>query len=141
MSKQFAANRLDLNLDKTNIILFIANNSPQHAFNTGCNGKYIEQSVNVLGLRIDNHLNWTNNIDKFIPKLIELVMELDLCVLSTTFDTLKSIYFAYLHPTMKYGIFMGSNSPNSKEIFTLKNKIFRLIAGTKLRGAGVAQSV
>jgi hypothetical protein len=39
MSKQFAANRLALNLDKTNIIKFIANNSPQHALNPGYNGK------------------------------------------------------------------------------------------------------
>jgi hypothetical protein len=68
-------------------------------------------------------------------------MELDPCVISTALTLSNQFYFAYLHPTMKYGIFMGGNSSNSKEIFTLKNKIFRLIAGTKLKGAGVAQSV
>jgi hypothetical protein len=39
MSKQFAANRFALNLDKTNILKFIANISSQHALNTGYNGK------------------------------------------------------------------------------------------------------
>jgi hypothetical protein len=34
MSKWFAANRLALNVDKTNIIKFIANNSPQHTLNS-----------------------------------------------------------------------------------------------------------
>jgi hypothetical protein len=71
ISKLFAANRLALNLDKTNIIKFTENNSPQHALNIGYNGKCIEESVNMkfLGLQIDNHLNWTNQIDKLIPKL------------------------------------------------------------------------
>jgi hypothetical protein len=41
-SKWFAANRLALNLDETNIIKFTANNSPQHALNTSYNGKCIE---------------------------------------------------------------------------------------------------
>jgi methyl coenzyme M reductase alpha subunit len=42
MSKWFAANRLALNLDETNIIKFTANNYPQHALNTGYNGKCTE---------------------------------------------------------------------------------------------------
>jgi hypothetical protein len=55
MSKWFAANRLALNLDKTNIIKFAVNNSPQHALNIGYNGKFIEKSVNMkfLGFQIE----------------------------------------------------------------------------------------
>jgi hypothetical protein len=68
MCKWFAANRLALNLDKTNIIKFRANNCPQHVLNVGYNGKCIDQSVNMkfLDLQIDNHLHWTNHIDKLI---------------------------------------------------------------------------
>jgi hypothetical protein len=71
MSKWFAGNKLALNLDKTNIIKFITNNSPQYALSIGYNGKYIQESVSTkfLGLQIDNHLNWTNHIDKIITKL------------------------------------------------------------------------
>jgi hypothetical protein len=47
MSKWFTANRLALNLNKTNIIQFIANNSPRHALSIGYNGKCIEGSVNT----------------------------------------------------------------------------------------------
>jgi hypothetical protein len=69
--KWFTANKLALNLDKTNIIKFITNNSPQLALSIGYYGKYIQESVNTkfLGLQIDNRLNWTNHIDKLIPKL------------------------------------------------------------------------
>jgi hypothetical protein len=35
MSKWFTANKLALNLDKTNIIKFIKNNSPQYALSIG----------------------------------------------------------------------------------------------------------
>jgi hypothetical protein len=37
----------------------------------GYKGKCLEESVNTkfLGLQIDNYLNWTNHIDKFISKL------------------------------------------------------------------------
>jgi hypothetical protein len=71
MSKWFATNRLALNLDKTNIIKFIEYNSPWHALNIAYDCKCIEESVNMkfLGLQIDNHLNWTNHINKLIPKL------------------------------------------------------------------------
>jgi hypothetical protein len=42
-----------------------------HALSIGYNGNYIQESVNTkfLGLQIDNHLNWTNRINKLIPKL------------------------------------------------------------------------
>jgi hypothetical protein len=55
-SKWFTDNKLALNLDKTNIIKFITNNSPQYALSIGYNGKYIQESVNMkfLGLQIDN---------------------------------------------------------------------------------------
>jgi hypothetical protein len=40
MSKWFAANKVDLNLDKTNITKFIATNSPQFQLDIGYNDKY-----------------------------------------------------------------------------------------------------
>jgi hypothetical protein len=70
-SKWFAANKLTLNLDKTNVIKFLTNNLPQCPLSIGYNDKYIEESVHTkfLGLQIDNHLNWKNHIDQLIPQL------------------------------------------------------------------------
>jgi hypothetical protein len=51
-----------MNLDKTNIIKFKTNNSPQYPLTVGSNKKYIEQSINMkfLGFRTDKHLNCKN---------------------------------------------------------------------------------
>jgi hypothetical protein len=97
MSKWFAANRLALNLDRKEKSKFRGNNSPQHTLNIGYNGKHIEESVNTkfLGLQIDKHLNFTNHIDKLIPKLGGACYAVrSVCHIIKT-NTLKSIYFAY----------------------------------------------
>jgi hypothetical protein len=59
MSKWFAANKLALNLDKTNIIKFTTINLPQCPLSTGYNDTHIEESIQTkfLGLQIDNNLN------------------------------------------------------------------------------------
>jgi hypothetical protein len=57
MSKWFTPNKLVLNLDKTNIIKFIINISPQYDLKIGYNEKYIEETINTkfFCLQIDNH--------------------------------------------------------------------------------------
>jgi hypothetical protein len=67
----FAATKLVLNLEKTNIMKFVTKNSPHCALTVGYKDKYIEEVVNTkfLGIHLDNHLNWNNHIDEIIPKL------------------------------------------------------------------------
>jgi hypothetical protein len=46
-----------------------------------------------------------------------------------------SIYFAYFHSIMKYGITFWGNSSNSKMIFTLQKRIVRIMAGAMPRNS------
>jgi len=57
--KLFAANNLVLNLDKTNIMTFITNNSSHSTLHIGYKEKYIQDTVNTkfLSSQIDNHTN------------------------------------------------------------------------------------
>jgi IS1 family transposase len=48
-------------------------------------------------------------------------------------NTLKSIYFAYCHSIIKYGIIFWGNSSNSRNIFTLQKKIMRIMVGAHPR--------
>jgi hypothetical protein len=48
-------------------------------------------------------------------------------------DTLKSIYFAYFHSIVNYGIIFWWNSSNSKKIFTLQKRMIRIMVGAHLR--------
>jgi hypothetical protein len=136
-SKLFTSNKLVLNLDKTNIIKCITNKSPQYDLNIGYDEKYIEESINTnfLGLQIDNHLNWKNHIDLMIPKVHKACCEMNSMSHISSIDTLKSIYFAYFHSIMKYGIKFQGNSPNSKMIFTLQKRTDRIISGVKFRNS------
>jgi hypothetical protein len=71
MSKWFSADKLALQLDKTNIIKFTTKNSSQHTLSIGFKEKYIEKTVNAkfLGLQIDCHVNWKNHIDQLVPQV------------------------------------------------------------------------
>jgi hypothetical protein len=71
MIEWFAANKLVLNLEKTNIMKFVTKNSPHCALTISYKDKYIEEVVNtkLLGIHLDNHLNLKDHIDKIIPKL------------------------------------------------------------------------
>ena len=50
-------------------------------------------------------------------------------------NTLKSIYCAYFHYIIKYGIFLGGNSSNSGKIFSLQKQIIRNMAGAEPRSS------
>jgi hypothetical protein len=47
MIEWFTANKLVLNLDKTNIMKFVTNNSPHCALRIDYRGKYIEDTINT----------------------------------------------------------------------------------------------
>ena len=48
-------------------------------------------------------------------------------------NSLKSIYYAYFHSIIKYGIIFCSNFSNSGKIFTLQKKTVRIMAGYQPR--------
>jgi hypothetical protein len=115
----------------------LATGLPTPALSIDYNGKYIQESGNTkfLGLQIDNHLNWTNHIDKLIPMLSGACYAVRSMLHVSNTNTLKSVYFAYFHSVMKYEIIFGGNSSNSKKIFALKEKMVRLMAGVKPRNS------
>ena len=66
MTEWFAANKLFLNVEKTNVIKSVTNNLPHCAVSIG----YMKERVSAtfLGLRVDNRLNWKDHINQMIPK-------------------------------------------------------------------------
>jgi hypothetical protein len=133
MSKWCAVNKLALNLGKTNIIKFPTINVLQCPLSIGYNDKYIEESAQTkfLGLQIDNNLNWKTHIHQLIPKLSGACYAVRSLLHISNTDTVRSIYFVYLHSLMKYGIIFWGNSSDSKKVFTLQKKIVRIMVGVK----------
>jgi len=42
-------------------------------------------------------------------------------------ETLRVVYFAYIHSIMSYGIICGGNQPYSDKIFKIKKRVIRII--------------
>jgi hypothetical protein len=112
MIEWFTANKLVLNLDETNIMKFVTNNSLHSALHIGYKEKYTEEMVKTkfLGLHIDNHLNWKNHIDQMIPKLSGACYAGRYSVSATS-----PIYFVYFRSIIKFGIIFWGNSSNKRE--------------------------
>jgi hypothetical protein len=99
--KWFAANKLVLNLDKTNITQFVTKDTTHTTLCIGYTQKYIEETVNTkfLGLKTDNHLNWKNHTEKTSPKLSGEHDAIRLMVDVSNINTLKKNFGVTL-PTM-----------------------------------------
>ena len=109
---------------------FITNNSSHFAVHVGFKEKYVEKMVatKLLGLQIDNHLNYKNHNEKMLPKLNAACYAI-MSLVHSNINTFKSIYYAHFLSSIKYGIILGGNSPNSGKNFTLQDKIVRIMVG------------
>jgi hypothetical protein len=70
-------------------------------------------------------------MDQLVPKLSGACYAIrSMLHISNTY-TLRSVYFAYFHSIMKYGIIFWGNSSDSKKAFTLQKKTVRLMMRVK----------
>jgi hypothetical protein len=92
--------------DKTDFMKFTANNKTSINFNIGYDNETIEEvlTTKFLGLQIDNNLNWKKHIEYIIPKLSLACFAMRTVTSLLKVDTLKLVYFAYLHSVMSYGV-------------------------------------
>jgi hypothetical protein len=131
MIEWFAANKLVLNLEKTNVMKFVVSNSPHCELTVGYKDQYIDETVNskFRGLHLDNNLNLKDHIDQMILKLSGACYAVRSMFHISNINILKSIYFTYFHSIIKYGIIFWGNSSNGRKIFTLQKQIIRITVG------------
>jgi hypothetical protein len=48
-------------------------------------------------------------------------------------ETLRMVYFAYIHSVMSYGIIVGGNQPYSEKIFKIQKRVIRIITNSRMR--------
>ena len=131
------ANRLSLNVDKTEFIVFkprkySINKKLNKKFTLKINQKTIHESnkIKYLGVLLDNKLSWNIHINELCKKLSRAVGMLfkmkNLC--STT--TLKSIYYSLFHSHMSYGIPVWGVAKTSltQKVFLLQKRAMRVVA-------------
>ena len=104
----FCANKLSLNTDKTKYVLFhkakSKDNLPLVLPDFFINDVKIksENSLKFLGVIIDENLTWKTQVELVENKILKSVGTLFKAVRSLNSKSLRSIYFAVVHPYINY---------------------------------------
>ena len=116
-------NGLTLHFDKTNIIKFgskIRKEDPNHC--SSLNVIKETDSTKFLGLEVNKTLSWKNQIDNLLPKLSSACFAIRSMLPYCNIISIKTIYFAYFHALMEYGIIFWGNSTDYEKVFKLQKK-------------------
>ena len=98
-------------------------------------GNYIKSSTNTkfLGLIIDDSLLWKAHIDQMMSKLNTACFVIWTIQAMMSQETLRMVYFAYVHSTMSYGIIFWGNQRHSEKIFKIQKRVIRIITNSRTR--------
>ena len=125
------ANRLALNISKTNFVIFAAKNKPLQDVTIQINKKAIQQVqyVKYLGILIDSQLTFAQHISSVVKKVSRvtgLMYRIRNCVDN---QTLKMIYYSLIYSHLLYGIPIWGNADevHISPLYILQKKAIRLI--------------
>jgi len=131
----FKLNQLLLNYNKTHYLQFNMKNNRECVLKLNYHGNYVKNSSHTkfFGLITDDSLLWKAHIDQMMSKLNTacFVIQLLQAIMST--ETLRMVYFAYVHSIMSYEIIFGGNQPYSEKIFKIQKRVIRIIANSRMR--------
>lgn len=138
VSQCLSEKQLLLNTDKTKFVSFSASqnrNKFLSKYNILINDSFLEEVNNTkhLGLVIDKHLNWNLHINKICSKIASGLYALRQMYHISNINTLKSIYHAFIHAHIAFGISLyGSTSnQNMNKILILQKKAIRIMLHLK----------
>jgi len=108
----FKANQLILNYNKTNYLQFTTKNSWDYEVKPNYQGNCIKSSSSTkfLGLTIDDYLTWKAHIDQMMSKLNTACFVIRMIQAIMSLETLRMVYFAYIHSVISYRIIFGGKS-------------------------------
>lgn len=131
----FSANKLILNLSKTNVMFFpsfIKPHVPEIKF-LDKHVLHLASSCSLLGIELDDKFSWSCHIDKLLTKLHKTIFVLSRMKKISNVQTLKIIYYSCFESHLKYGLLLWGNSGFSDKAFKLQKKALRIIANLNCR--------
>jgi len=131
----FKINQLVFNYNKTHYLQFNMKNSKDYDLKLNYQGNYVKSSSNTkfLGLIIDDSLSWKAHTDQMMYKLNIACFVIRTIQAITSQETLRMVYFAYIHLTISYGIIIWGNQPHSEKIFKIQKKAIKIITNSRMR--------
>ena len=127
------ANKLTLNIKKTQVILFKAKNKKiKEPLILRINGEEIKQvsSTKFLGINIDSKLNWKQHIAYIQNKISKITGILCKTRHYVSLKALRMLYYALIYPYLHYGNIIWANTYQSSldPLIKLQKKIVRIIS-------------
>ena len=126
----FRANKLSLNVSKTNFMLF-TNSNHNKTYSLQLAGQQITQSqcVKFLGMHIDNCLKWDKHIKKMKQKISQSMYAIIRARSILTRENLMTLYYSMVYPYLSYGIALwgGSYKVHTSQLEIMQKKIIRII--------------
>jgi hypothetical protein len=99
----------------------------EHKYNSNSTG------TKFWGPIIDETLSWNQHTDQIATKLCSACYALRYLEHIIPQSTLRSIYYAYTHSILSYGIIFWRRSSNVNKLFILQKKTVRIITNTGAR--------
>ena len=129
------ANRLSLNVSKTEFIIFKPPKKPlKNRITLRLNGKVLHESkkIKYLGLILDDKLTWKFHINELRKKLNRSIGIMYKLKTYCSEYTLKSIYFSLIHSYISYGISVWGTASliYTNQIRILQKKAIRIITNS-----------
>lgn len=136
LHEYFSQSKLLLNMEKTKFIVF-STHKANRIFNPtlSCKNHQLsdDDETKFLGLTIDKNLNWNSHVECIMQKISSGLYALRKMQKLCDTKTLKSIYFAYIHSNIAFGISLyGATSINNlNSILKSQKKAIRIILNLK----------
>ena len=142
------SNKLTLNIKKSNFVLF---RTWQKRITTPVNirlfdsdtGQYVDldnkECVKYLGVLIDSHLSWRNQIDYISTKLSKTIRLFAKLRHSVPQHTLITLYWSLIHPYLNYGIIAWGQASKTllNKLLLLQKRVLRFIFFVNWRDSAI----
>ena len=126
------ANKLTLNTDKSNFVLFRGpKRKMENNIDIKISGTKIKEKeyIKYLGVLIDNRVSWVHHIRHANLKVSKGIGMLTKLRQFVSKNVLRSLFYAFVQPHVDYGLLVrgGTNKTNTKSIKTNMKKAVRKI--------------
>ena len=125
-------NRLSLNIDKTNFVIFHPYNKPVKqniTLKLHKNAISEKYSVKYLGILIDSTLTWQTHIDKISKKNSRAIGLLYKIRPFINIKIMKTLYYSFVYPHLLYAIEVWGSADitHLNSLITLQKRVVRMI--------------
>ena len=138
----FRANKLSLNISKTNYVLFrpdkrmkMIDHEDVDKYNLTFGNDVLEEKyvVKFLGVKIDNHLKWNDHCKSLCSRLASSLYILRNVKHTLPTRIMKTLYYSFFYSHLQYGVLLWGSSTtaeNINRICVMQKKAIRIVTNS-----------